>query len=68
VARIAVEDDVGRKTVKWVPLEAGTVAEAQKEFRTLHVERSEDRLRHIDLCPKFADYVENTYKKGSPPF
>ena len=35
VARITVEDDAGRKAVKWVPLKAKTAAEAQDEFRTL---------------------------------
>ena len=63
VARITVEDDAGRKAVKWVPLEAETTAEAQEEFRTLLVERGEDRLRHIGRCPKFSDYVEQTYEK-----
>jgi integrase len=62
VARITVEDDAGRKAVKWVPLEAQTTAEAQEEFRTLLVERGEDRLRHIGRCPKFSDYVEQTYE------
>lgn len=27
------------------------------------VERSEDRLRHIGRCPKFSDYVEETYEQ-----
>src|SRR5215471_3328420 len=63
VARITVEDDAGRKTVKWVPLSAATVAEAQEKFRALLVERSEDRLRHIGRCPKFSDYVEQTYEQ-----
>ena len=62
VARITVEDDAGRKAVKWVPLKAETAAVAQEEFRTLLVERSEDRLRHIGRCPKFSDYVEQTYE------
>jgi integrase len=62
VARITVEDDAGGKAVKWVPLKAGTTAQAQEEFRTLLVERGEDRLRHIGRCPKFADYVEQTYE------
>jgi integrase len=62
VARITVEDDAGRKAVKWVPLKAETAAVAQEEFRTLLVERGEDRLRHIGRCPKFSDYVEQTYK------
>jgi integrase len=63
VARITVEDDAGRKKVKWVPLNADTTAAAQEEFRTLLVERSEDRLRHIGRCPKFADYVRETYEQ-----
>ena len=62
VARITVEDDAGRKAVKWVPLEAATNAEAQEEFRTLLVERGEDRLRHVGRCPKFSDYVDQTYE------
>jgi len=63
VARITVEDDAGRKAVKWVPLGAETAAAAQEEFRTLLVERGEDRLRHIGRCPKFSDYVEQTYEE-----
>ena len=63
VARITVEDDAGGKAVKWVPLAAETAAQAQEEFRTLLVERGEDRLRHVGRCPKFADYVEQTYEK-----
>src|SRR5208282_2734199 len=62
VARITVEDDAGHKTVKWVPLKAETAAAAQEEFRTLLVERSEDRLRHIGRCPKFSGYVDQTYE------
>jgi hypothetical protein len=62
VARITVEDDAGRKAVKWVPLKAETGAVAQDEFRTLLVERGQDRLRHIGRCPKFFDYVEQTYE------
>ena len=62
VARITVEDEGGSKALKWVPLTATTVAEAQEEFRTLLVERGEDRLRHIGRCPNFSDYVELTYK------
>src|SRR5208337_1856226 len=61
VARITVEDDDGRKAVKWVPLKADTAAAAQEEFRTLLVERGEDSLRHIGWCPKFSDYVDQTY-------
>jgi integrase len=58
IARITVEDDAGRKAVKWVPLTADTPAEAIEAFRTLLVERSEDRLRHIGRAPKFADFVQ----------
>lgn len=63
VARITVEDDAGRKAVKWLPLDAETAAQAQEEFRTLLVERTEDRLRHVGRCPRFSDYVEQTYEK-----
>ena len=62
LARITVEDDDGRKAVKWVPLKADSAAAAQEEFRTLLVERGEDRLRHIGRCPRFSDYVEQTYE------
>jgi integrase len=61
VARITVEDDAGRKAVKWVPLEATTPAEAKQELDKLVVERSENRLRHIGRGPKVADYLEQTY-------
>lgn len=44
-----------------MPLDAETAAEAQEKFRTLLVERGEDRLRHIGRCPKFSDYLEQTY-------
>ena len=63
LARITVEDDNGRKQVKWVPLKAATAAEAQEEFRTLLVERGENQLRHVGRSPKFADYVTETYKQ-----
>jgi integrase len=62
MARITVEDDAGRKRLKWVPLTAATAAAAQEEFRTLLVERGEDRLRHIGRCPNFSDYVAQTYE------
>lgn len=44
-------------------MEAETASQAQEEFRTLLVERGEDRLRHIGRCPKFSEYVEETYEK-----
>jgi integrase len=61
VARITVEDDAGRKAVKWVPLEVETTAQAQEEFRTLLVQRSEDRLPHIGRSPQFGAYLDETY-------
>jgi len=61
VARITVEDDAGRKAVKWVPLEATSAAEAKQELDKLVVERSENRLRHIGRGPKLRDYLEQTY-------
>src|SRR5436190_1191405 len=61
VARITVEDDCGRKAVKWVPLEATTAAEANQELDKLVVERGENRLRHIGRGPKLADYLDQTY-------
>src|SRR5215471_5489884 len=60
-ARITVEDDAGRKAVKWVPLTADTVGAAQEEFRTLLVQRSEDRLPHIGRCPQLGTYLNETY-------
>jgi integrase len=61
VARITVEDEAGRKDVRWVPLAAKTAAEAQDEFRKLMVERTENRLRHIGLSPSFDEYYTKTY-------
>ncbi|HLH55099.1 MAG TPA: hypothetical protein VKY92_15940, partial [Verrucomicrobiae bacterium] len=63
LARFTVEDDAGRKVVKWVPLNAETVAEAQEEFRKLLVQRSEAELPHIGRCPTFDSYVQDTYLK-----
>jgi hypothetical protein len=61
LARTTVEDETGRKQVQWVPLKARTAAEAQAELRTVLVERKEDRLRPAGRCPKFSDYVVETY-------
>ena len=44
-------------------MDAQTVAEAQDEFRKLLVERSENRLRHIGQCPRFGEYLEQTYRR-----
>jgi integrase len=64
--RITVEDDCGRKSIKWVPLDkAATASEAQDEFRTLLVERDENRLRPIGLSPLFADYSRNYLDRQS---
>ena len=62
VARITVEDDAGHKAVKWVPLASETVAQAQDALRTLLVDRGQNTLGHIGRSPKFAHYVEETYK------
>jgi hypothetical protein len=65
-ARITVEDDCGLKSVKWVPLEKATTAsEAQDEFRTLLVERDENRLRPVGLSPLFKDYVQTYLERLS---
>lgn len=61
LARISVEDEGGRKEVRWVPLAAKSAAEAQDEFRKLMVERTENRLRHIGRSPAFAEYLDVTY-------
>jgi hypothetical protein len=71
LARIAVEDDLGHKSLKWVPLEAETAAEAQEEFRSLLVQRSENRLRPIGLSPLLRDYgsvyLERQATSGKKP-
>ena len=58
-ARLAVGDQVGRKSTRWIPLEdVATAAQAAEELRKLQVERSENRLRRIGLAPKLADYLD----------
>jgi integrase len=61
VARISVENEAGRKDVRWVPVAAMSAAEAQEEFRKLLVERSENRLRHIGRAPAFGEFYDQTY-------
>ena len=61
LARITIEDEAGRKEVRWVPLAAKTAAEAQEEFRKLMVERTENRLRHIGLSPTFGEFYNKSY-------
>lgn len=56
-AWITVEDDAGRKSAKWVPLNARTTVEARQELDAVKLERKEHRLRHIGRCPAFADYL-----------
>ena len=58
LARITAEDDLGRKSKKWVPLESETAAEAQDALRALLVERSENRLRPIGLTPLFGNFTQ----------
>ena len=60
-ARITCEEQDGRKKLCWVPLKAGTVAQAQEELRTVLVERAENRLRHIGLAPALAEYLDQTH-------
>ena len=61
IARITVEDEAGRRNLRWVTLTAATPAEAQEELRKLLVERSENRLRHVGRSPTFADFLDKTY-------
>ena len=57
-ARITVEDDIGKKPVKWIPLPTATSdAEAIVEFRRLLTERDENRLRPIGLSPFFKNHA-----------
>src|SRR3989442_15121794 len=62
VARITVEDDAGRKAVKWVPLNAETAAAGQKGFRNLLGGGSGDRRRPVGPGPKFSDHLEQTFE------
>jgi hypothetical protein len=58
-ARLTLEDDCGRKSVKRVPLEqAATASDAKDELGKLLVERDENRLRPIGLSPLFSDYAK----------
>jgi integrase len=58
VARIAMETDGGDKENRWVPLAgAETVAQAQEQLKTLHVDRTRNDLPVLKRTPKFADYA-----------
>jgi hypothetical protein len=52
---------LAEKIMRWVPLAAQTAAEAQEEFRSVMVERAENRLRNIGRSPTFAEYLNKTY-------
>lgn len=60
-ARLSVEEEDGSTKMRWVPLAAKTVAQAQAEFRTLLVERQHNDLRQLGRSPKFTDYLNQTY-------
>jgi integrase len=52
-----MEDDAGKKENRWVPLEgAKTIAQAQEQLKTLHVDRTRNDLPVLKRTPKFADY------------
>jgi integrase len=58
IARIAIEDEAGVKSNRWVPLKgAMTVAQAQEQLKTLHVDRTRNDLPMLKRTPKFADYA-----------
>jgi hypothetical protein len=58
IARIAIEDEAGMKSNRWVALKgAVTVAQAQKQLKTLHVDRTRNDLPMLKRTPKFADYA-----------
>jgi integrase len=63
LARITVEDEAGRKSLKWVPLEAETVAKAQEQLGNLLVQRRENELPKIGRTPTFSDYVAQSYRR-----
>ena len=63
IARITVEDERGQPRVKWHPLDATAVAQAQNELRNLLVERKENRLRHIGESPKFEAYLDTYLRR-----
>jgi integrase len=53
-----METDGGGKENRWVPLEgAETVAQAQEQLKTLHVDRTRNDLPVLKRTPKFADYA-----------
>src|SRR5213594_1242665 len=57
LARLTVEENDGKRAVKWAPLKATTAAEAITELKALHTERSENRLRCIGRTPKLSEAI-----------
>ncbi len=48
------------KRMRWVPLEgAETVAQAQEQLKTLHVDWARNELPVLKRTPKFADYADS---------
>jgi integrase len=62
IARIAIEDEAGIKSNRWVSLKgATTVAQAQEQLKTLHVDRTRNDLPILKRTPKFADYSDQYF-------
>ncbi len=62
-ANLAVADDLGRKTSRWVPLVGTTFTEAKADYDRLRVEREDDRLRPLGLSPTLQDYLDQVYTR-----
>lgn len=60
-ANLTIADDLGKKTSRFVPLNATSLSEALDDYRRLLVERDEDRLRPIGVVPTMAEYVDQSY-------
>jgi len=61
-ARLAVEDfNTGKKSVRRVPLEVETVAEAVAALKKLQTQRADNALPVLKQTPKFSDYVETYF-------
>ncbi len=56
-ARLSLEDDEGRKAVKWVPLEAATIAAAVEELGEKKVDRKRNKLKARPMSPKLSDFI-----------
>ncbi len=57
-ANITIQDELGRKTSRMVPLQGSTLDAAKDDLRRLLVERNDDRVRPIGLSPTLADFKE----------